>query len=109
MNVNWIDQTSSVMGTPVNRKNLMGMQGFMALTGTISATSSGYTITETSSGFGVVETTISSGAARTVITKRFYPEGATTYTRLITTLTPDGNGGYTVNQTIGTYSGTYGG
>lgn len=109
MDVNWKDETSTVQGTPVNRQNLMGMQGFAALTGSIEATSNGYKITETSSVFGVVETTIASGTARTTITKRFYPEGETTYTRVITALDPDGNGGYTITQTVGTYSGTYGG
>lgn len=55
--VNWIDEVpGTIEGTPVNRKNLMDMQGFNNYTLVISE--DGNTITETSDG-GTLETVIS--------------------------------------------------
>lgn len=38
MDINWVDKTTGVAGTPVNRKNLMEMQGFSNDTLTITET-----------------------------------------------------------------------
>lgn len=38
MDINWVDKTTGVDGTPVNRKNLMEMQGFSNDTITITET-----------------------------------------------------------------------
>ena len=109
MDINWIDQTSTVQGTPVNRARLMGMQGFLALNGTIVKSGDTVTITENNADFGVVETVITKGTSVTMITKRFYPAGESTYSRVLTRLTKETSGNITITQTVGTYSGTYGG
>lgn len=62
--VNWIDHIDSeVDGTPVNRKNLMAMQGFESVTTTFGADGSivetnakGETLTTTFDGDKVIET-----------------------------------------------------
>lgn len=109
MDINWIDQTSTVQGTPVNRARLMGMQGFLALNGTIVKSGNTVTITENNADFGVTETVIVTGAGLTRITKRFYPAGESTYSRVLTRLTKETSGNITILQTVGTFNGTYGG
>ena len=109
MDINWVDETGTIQGTPVNRARLMGMQGFLALNGTIVKSGNTVTITENNADFGVTETVITKDTAATLITKRFYPAGETTYSGVLTRLTKETSGNITITQTVGTYNGTYGG
>ena len=88
--INWIDETSSVQGTPVNRLRLMGMQGFFPQTTNIVQTSSNVTTITAVSAEGTLTTTITKGT-NTTIQRRFVPA--------------DNSGAITQNITI-TESGT---
>lgn len=82
MIINWDDETESVQGTPVNRKRLMGMQGFLAGNTTITKSGNLTTIVETSA----------EGTCTTKITRN--TDGTTT---IVETFVSSGN--KTIRQT----------
>lgn len=83
--INWIDEASSVQGTPVNRLRLMGMQGFFPQTTSIVKTSSNVTTITAVSAEGTLTTTITEGASSTTIQRRFVPsDNSGTITQNIT-------------------------
>lgn len=63
--IEFIDKTSTVSGTPINRANLMAIQGFVAKTTTFNSDGS---ITETNSDGHTLTTTFNSDGS---ITERF--------------------------------------
>lgn len=106
MDINWIDETSTVQGTPVNRKHLMGMQGFIAVTGTIVKTTSGgnpqIIITERNADEGVTKTRITRNGTRTTVDKRYSVGGVedVNYVRVSTYLDKQQDGSINITQTI---------
>lgn len=74
--IDFIDKTSSQNGTPINRKNLMAMQGFEAITTTFNSDGS---ITETNAS-GQKKTTVFNADGS--ITEKFV--GEKTITKKIT-------------------------
>lgn len=62
MVINWVDESSTVEGTPVNRRNLMGMQGFFPGTIEITKVSEGLTTIRETSSEGVCTATITKGS-----------------------------------------------
>lgn len=74
--IDFIDKTTDQNGTPLNRKNLMAIQGFEAMTTTFNSDGS---ITETNAS-GQVKTTVFNSDGS--VTERF--EGEKTITKKIT-------------------------
>ena len=74
--VNWIDHIDNeVEGTPVNRKNLMAMQGFESVTTTFNANGS---ITETNAKGERMVTTFNANGS---ITESFFDNNGMTITK----------------------------
>lgn len=83
--INWIDETSSGRGTPVNRLRLMGMQGFFPQTTSVVQTSSTVTTITAESAEGTLTTTITEGSNSTTIVRQFVPSDSSgTITQNIT-------------------------
>lgn len=78
----FIDRSSTAAGTPINRKNMMAIQGFNG--NTIVFSNGGKTITETNSDGEIKTTTFS----KNTITERFEGEKVITKT---TTFNSDGS------------------
>lgn len=106
MDINWIDETSTVQGTPVNRKHLMGMQGFIAVTGTIVKTTSGgnpqVIVTERNDEEGVTKTRIIKAGTRTTVDKRYSVGGVedANFVRVLTHLDKQQDGSVNITQAV---------
>jgi hypothetical protein len=77
--IEFIDKTSATSGTPLNRKNLMALQGFFANTLTFNADG---TITETNGDGGILTTIFNEDGS---ITEKFEGEKVITKTTYFNT------------------------
>lgn len=97
--VNWVDHIEGTTeGTPVNRKNLMDMQGFAKNGVTIKNSNGVTTITEVNGNDETTVTTISKSNEVTNIVTRF--TGANGITIALTTNISKSNGVTTINSEV---------
>lgn len=97
--VNWKDKITGQNGTPVNRANLMAMQGFQATTTNITKNGTTTTITETNAAGDLLVTTITKNSNNTTINAVFTAvDGATMSTT--TTITKTGSGTSIVKEVV---------
>lgn len=98
--INWKNQTENEQGTPVDRKRLMGMQGFYPSITTITKESDTITRIEETSEEGVSVTTIRTLSSYTRINEVFTATDGTTI-RQVTIITKRGDVNTITESTTG--------